>query len=467
MAKAKLQYVRIDSITEGTRYREELEIDSLVESVREKGIIQPITLTKDLILIAGGRRLAAARSAGMLEIPAILRENRGEVDLREIELMENIERKDLLWWEKVKITRSIHDLKVDEIDASPKNGHPWTQKDTAGLLKKSEGKISRELFLAGVVEKMPEIKKAATEDEAARSLKKLSKKIVAENDIRQQEKTLAKGKNTHISLGQTAPGTGAGTGAGNKLGPGTIYEMASANYQQGDALAGMQRLVETYKDMPSPISIIEVDPPYGINLHEAKRTVDKDLGEYEEVESDQYPEFLKRLSELTHQIAGRDCWMIFWYGPTWVVEVRTALLAAGWQLDDIPGIWTKNQGQTNQPDIYFGRSYEPFFMCRKGKPHFAKAGHLNVFPCTPDKPTDKIHPTQRPVALIEEILNCLGYEKSIVCCPFMGSGNTWMAAYQAGMRCFGWDLSGEFRPQFLAHIKKMDRQAQRPQEKAK
>jgi ParB family transcriptional regulator, chromosome partitioning protein len=53
------------------RHREDLgDLDSLAESLAELGQLQPIVVTSELRLIAGGRRLAAAQSLGWVEIEA-------------------------------------------------------------------------------------------------------------------------------------------------------------------------------------------------------------------------------------------------------------------------------------------------------------------------------------------------------------------------------------------------------------
>ncbi|MBU0700274.1 ParB/RepB/Spo0J family partition protein [bacterium] len=69
----------------------------LVESIMEKGVIQPIIVrpSKDgYELVAGERRLRAAHEAGLERIPAIVREMSNE-DALEIGLIENIQRQDL------------------------------------------------------------------------------------------------------------------------------------------------------------------------------------------------------------------------------------------------------------------------------------------------------------------------------------------------------------------------------------
>jgi ParB family chromosome partitioning protein len=71
----------------------------LAASVRQYGVIQPLILARSpqagrYLLIAGERRLIAARQAGLLEVPAILREASDQQHL-ELALIENIQRADL------------------------------------------------------------------------------------------------------------------------------------------------------------------------------------------------------------------------------------------------------------------------------------------------------------------------------------------------------------------------------------
>lgn len=79
------------------RFSEE-SLKELSESVKEKGVIQPVIVT-DLgdgryELVAGERRLRAAKIAGLMEIPVIIK-NYSEEDKLEIALIENIQREDL------------------------------------------------------------------------------------------------------------------------------------------------------------------------------------------------------------------------------------------------------------------------------------------------------------------------------------------------------------------------------------
>jgi ParB family chromosome partitioning protein len=75
----------------------EASIEELAESIKEKGIIQPLLVRKvsdGYELIAGERRWRAAQKAGLLEIPVLIREVEPTSQL-ELALIENIQRQNL------------------------------------------------------------------------------------------------------------------------------------------------------------------------------------------------------------------------------------------------------------------------------------------------------------------------------------------------------------------------------------
>ena len=76
---------------------DEEALNGLTESIREVGILQPIVVSKvddGYVLVAGERRLRAARRAGLSEIPAVIRTVDDESSLTQA-LVENIQRENL------------------------------------------------------------------------------------------------------------------------------------------------------------------------------------------------------------------------------------------------------------------------------------------------------------------------------------------------------------------------------------
>jgi ParB family chromosome partitioning protein len=82
------------------RHFAEAELDGLAQSIREKGIVQPLLVrpvaeTKaDFELVAGERRWRAAQRVGLHEVPVVVRPL-GDQDVLEIAVIENLQREDL------------------------------------------------------------------------------------------------------------------------------------------------------------------------------------------------------------------------------------------------------------------------------------------------------------------------------------------------------------------------------------
>lgn len=100
------------------------ELAELAASIEEHGVIQPLIVARgpqqdQFILIAGERRLLAARAAGLEEVPAIVREA-SEQQLVELALVENVQRADLSPLEAAEAFRQLNEefiLSHEEIAA--------------------------------------------------------------------------------------------------------------------------------------------------------------------------------------------------------------------------------------------------------------------------------------------------------------------------------------------------------------
>ena len=88
----------------------------LAESIREHGVLQPVVVTQSVSdlgpmtyqLIAGERRLQAARMAGVTRMPVVVREAAGK-ELLEIALVENLQREDLNPLEEAQAFRGLNE----------------------------------------------------------------------------------------------------------------------------------------------------------------------------------------------------------------------------------------------------------------------------------------------------------------------------------------------------------------------
>lgn len=110
-------------------------LTDLANSIKIDGIIQPIVITKEnsesdqYIVIAGERRLRAARLAGLSSVPVIIKEGVGE-DLLRLALIENIQRQDLNVIEEAEAYRAL----IEE--------HGLTQEDCAKRVGKERSTVA-------------------------------------------------------------------------------------------------------------------------------------------------------------------------------------------------------------------------------------------------------------------------------------------------------------------------------------
>lgn len=123
------------------KYFNDETLAELAESIRQKGIIQPITVRENqrghFVVIAGERRYRAAQLAGLTTIPAIVST---DADYLIISLIENIHRENL---KPIELAEAYQNL-IEK--------HGYTQTELGKLVGKSQNTISEILSIV----KLPE-----------------------------------------------------------------------------------------------------------------------------------------------------------------------------------------------------------------------------------------------------------------------------------------------------------------------
>lgn len=104
---------------------EESSLQTLAESIRQYGILQPLTVRKaagGYELVAGERRLRASRMAGLKTVPCLLLETEDENSAL-LALVENLQREDLHYLEEAEaIARLIREYDLSQEEAAKKLG---------------------------------------------------------------------------------------------------------------------------------------------------------------------------------------------------------------------------------------------------------------------------------------------------------------------------------------------------------
>lgn len=427
----KLDMIPLQLIDEGERAREEYgNIQELIESFKERGVIQPIAVKTTLtgyLLLAGGRRLRAMKTMGLALAPCrIYSHELSEVEMKSIELEENLLRLDLGWLEKIRLEQQIHNLQVaihGEKTSTSIDAPGWSKRDTARLLEKSPASIVQDMMLNEVVEKIPELRDCKTKDEARKLLSMMQETMIKAELAARIEK----------SRGSI---------------PTELVKLCD-DFIIGDFLVNVRSIPDNSMDF------IEVDPPYAIDLPSLRKLEElqtEQMKNYNEVPAEKYPDFITRTLQQCYRVLAPTGWLLIWFGPEpWFEPIFQMLKQQGFKTRRIPAIWTKPQGQSMQPDIYMSNNYEMFFYARKESGLLKKA-RSNDFEYTGVTPTKRIHPTERPIEMMQDIISVFAEPGQRILVPFLGSGNTLLAASNLGMQAFGYELSQEYKDSFILRV---------------
>ncbi|MBY0462194.1 MAG: ParB/RepB/Spo0J family partition protein [Alphaproteobacteria bacterium] len=196
--------ISIDSLKPGRmqprHYFNEEKMQTLIESVRQKGVLQPLLVRETesgyYEIIAGERRWRAAKEAGLSNVPVIIVACNDREAL-ELGLIENLQRDDLNPMEEAE---SLHKLLVD---------HQKTQEEIAFSISKSRSYVANTLRLMQLPE---EVKNLLREGKLtaghARSIlnsnniEELAKRIVNEKLSVRAAEHLVKKHKTPTMMGQ-------------------------------------------------------------------------------------------------------------------------------------------------------------------------------------------------------------------------------------------------------------------------
>jgi ParB family chromosome partitioning protein len=104
--------IPIQDIIVKKRIRHDMgDISGLADSMKRYGQINPIMITKNNILIAGGRRLEAAKYLGWKTINVVVADVNEKITRLEYEIEENIQRRELSGEEIAQATRELNKLR--------------------------------------------------------------------------------------------------------------------------------------------------------------------------------------------------------------------------------------------------------------------------------------------------------------------------------------------------------------------
>ena len=437
--KIQIRRIRIDySDSSRKRFRKDFgNLQEMISSLKRHGLIHPIVVDEvkddpehDYVLVVGGRRLAAALYLGWTEIEAVVRASLTDIQRKEIELEENVQRKDLSWMEEIEALRQLDELKR-AIHGSKAQGSidekGWTIRDTAEVVRESLGTVSQDLSLAKALASDPLLRKKVD------GMPKLAARKFVEREMaarRMKAKILA----------------GAVT--------------ISADLILGRAEEEIKKIAD------GSIDCLITDPPFAIEeihvveqggLSSGRYAGEANVGDPEAMKK-VYEELIPQLSRV--MVGGAHFYMFF--GIQWYEYLKALFQKNAFIVHPLPLFWFKGRGSMIPNPYHYIPSYETIlFGCKAPQSRtLLKPRHNSLIEFPADAPQTRIHPLQKPRSLIEMMIENSTVPGEMILDCFVGSAIVLKTAKEMGRRSIGFETNEQNylkAQEFLANGKRQDK----------
>lgn len=387
----------------------------LTEDIKVTGLIQPLVLTGNELLV-GERRLRAVRELAEMGlpikflgtevplgfIPTMQLADASDLDRMQVEYSENEYRQDLTWQERAKAQAALLALRQAQDRAAgtaPRNLRE-VAKEALGKPEITADQLAGVRTNVNVARYLddPEVAKATTAKEAAKIIKR-----------REQTATNLLAAQKFKKVATTTPLT-------------SIHRIINASCTLLDPM-----------QFPEPVDLIVSDPPYGIGAHNFGDGSTNVKGQHQYDDSLQswrslMPDFLTLTTEICAPVAGMYLFCDF----DRFHELKEMCQEYGWYVHRTPLIWSKmKNGLVPVPGESHARSYELILYASRGKLQLQQT-RTDVINC----PTDENlgHGAQKPVILFRELIQRTVPSGSLVADFFAGSGPIVPAAHAHACR---------------------------------
>ena len=403
----------LSEIKVGDRMREKFEdIDLLAESISKYGLIEPIIIDEHHNLIAGERRLKAHQLLKLPEIEVKYMNDLSNLEKKEIELEENIQRKAFTWQEEVTAKNQLHKLKLELHGNAVRTG--WKLQDTANALGESIGSVSMDIQLARGMKAFPELMKEKSKTVAYKKMKRKQEAILQEELSRR------------------------------------LKERGIIDHP--DVINGS--CIEVMAKMPAEsIDLIVTDPPYGIDIGESQTF--GELSEQKTYSDGEFETFdlLDKAFKEMYRVLKMDRHMYMFFAIDKYEAIVGLLRKHGFDVHPMPIIWDKGSGSYPSQSTTFVHSYEPFLHVSKGGRKL-NGTPRDIFSVKRVPPNHKIHPSEKPCSLLRDLIEFSSLPGEVVLDAFAGSGSTLVAAKECNRKAIGIELDTTFYQNICKRLEK-------------
>lgn len=383
----------------------------LSESIAQHGLINPLVVVPQdggtYRLVAGERRLRACWMLEKEEVPCTLWDDLSEIQQKEIELEENVKRRDLHWTEKIENIRQIDELKREQARGK---GEQWTHQDTSNLSGESRTGVSQQIKFAEELEKRPDLK-----PEVARLPYRVARKRF--NELLEREQLQEQAEKGEVKF--------------------------EASLMHGKAEEQLQELD------PESVDLILTDPPFAYeNIEDMRETNRGSVQSYTSTlqDSDNLTKqdvelILAKVLPQMARVLKPSChfYIFFGFGD---IDLIKKYLPEELEIEYPILVWNKDR--TTSP--FRGYSYASMcegivFGYKKPRTKYLAQSCQQLLTYKPVSTQEKLHAFQKPPELLEYLIKQSTKPGETVLDPFAGSGATLVAAKTANRQAIGIELA--------------------------
>lgn len=409
MTSGNFHSILIMSITvlREERHRREIkekDIDNLMDSIKRLGLINPICVTRELILVAGECRLRACKKLGWSHISVQYVDELPQDELECIELEENIKRADISWPDRCRAVQRIHALSL-------KTDSTWTEVRTGEKIGLSQQMVGQYLNLAKEIDSGNPAIKALAADKSSKVSQALT------TMYRQKERKAAAQMD--------------------------LFNEAVFDKPQGDSITCVDFNVWAPSYEGPLFNFLHCDFPYGINAQNFNQSSGPVHGDYDDRE-ETYWRLLHTLADNVDKLLSPSAHIIFWFSPRHYCETRNFFQEhTDIIIDKYPLVWHKSDGSGIIPDPLRGprRTYEmAFFGVRGDRTIVRPVTNSYGAPISHED-----HMSVKPEPMLRHFLEMVVDETTLMLDPTCGSGSSIRAAESLGAKTtLGLEINSEF-----------------------
>jgi ParB/RepB/Spo0J family partition protein len=404
------------------RQRSQVNVDDLIPSIRDRGVVQPIIVTRELELVAGERRFRASQELGLPDIPVRFLDELPPVDRKIVELEENLKRRDLTWQDEARGILSIHKLYLEKNPG-------WTSAETAEILSIDRPRVTQACQVAA------ELEKGNPKVETASSIRS-AYDVISRRMTRQLEDALVDFATATTPAPPTKPGETVKVP--KPVGPRIIPA------EESIFNVDFRVFAKIYEG--PPFNLIHCDFPYGVGIDESAQAKTETRGSYSDSDDD-YWELCQALAANASRLFATSAHLIFW---TSADPLRIADTLAFFE-DELPSvsfwraplIWHKTDNRGIVADAQRGprHVYETAL--------FGQVGDRKIVKVVSDvygAPSDKtFHHSTKPEPMLRHFFEMLVDDTTRMLDPTCGSGSAIRAAESLGAKSvLGLELNQEY-----------------------